>query len=109
MFARQLCAFALILACPTAALAEFVRPGDCAIIVASRQSVPDAFAYIRNNAIDADTIYASRNGWYAISVGTIQNAGSGDVVASLAGRAAIPSDSYCSTPSVPISVRQLIG
>jgi serine protease Do len=104
LFARQLCAFALTLACPTAALAEFVRPGDCAIIVASRQSVPDAFAYIRNNAIDADTIYASRNGWYAISVGTIQNAGSGDVVASLAGRAAIPSDSYCSTGEAYVSV-----
>lgn len=104
MFARQLCAFALSLVCPTAALAEFVRPGDCAIIVASRQSIPDSFAYIRDNAIDAVAIYASRNGWYAISVGTIPNTGSGDFVASLAGRAAIPSDSYCSTGEAYVSV-----
>ena len=104
MLARQLCAFALTLACPTAALAEFVRPGDCAIIVASRQSVTDAFSYIRDNAIDAAAIYASSNGWYAISVGTIPNTGSGDFVASLAGRAAIPPDSYCSTGEAYVSV-----
>jgi S1-C subfamily serine protease len=85
-------------------LAEFVRPGDCAIIVASRQSIPDSFAYIRDNAIDAVAIYASRNGWYAISVGTIPNTGSGDFVASLAERAAIPSDSYCSTGEAYVSV-----
>ncbi|WP_386683045.1 serine protease [Loktanella sp. R86503] len=104
MFARQICAFAFILAFPTAALADFVKPGDCAIIVASRQSVPEALNYIRDNAINADTIFASRNGWYAISVGTIPNAGSSDFVASLAARATIPPDSYCSTGEAYVSV-----
>jgi len=97
LFARQICTFVFTIACPTAALAEFVRPGDCAIIVASRQTLEDAFSYIRETATDAEAIYASSNGWYAISVGTIADAGSTDFLATLVGRRAIPPDSYCST------------
>ncbi|MFZ3585041.1 S1 family peptidase [Loktanella sp. DJP18] len=89
--------FILALSVPTASLANFVRPGDCAIIVASRQTLDDAFAYIRDNATDAEAIYASENGWYAISVGTTADAGSTDFLTSLVGRRAIPPDSYCST------------
>ncbi len=85
------------LSVPSAALANFVRSGDCAIIVASRQTLDDAFEYIRDNDTDADAIYASKNGWYATSVGTITDAGSTDFLATLVERRAIPQDSYCST------------
>ena len=82
---------------PTASAAVFISPGDCAVIVASRQSLDEAFAFVRETGTDADAIYAGRNGWYAISVGTIANQGSTDFIARLVGRGAIPSDSYCST------------
>ncbi len=98
------CAVLIAFSLPTTAFANFIGQGDCAIIVASRQTLPEAFSYIRDNAIDATAIYASSNGWYAISVGIIPNAGSGDTVVSLARRAAIPPDSYCSTGEAYVSL-----
>lgn len=104
MFTRLSCALLIALSLPTATMADFIRPGDCAIIVASRKTLPEAFEYIRENGIDAAAIYASKNGWYAISVGDIPDAGSGDYVRSLAGRGAVPSDSYCSTGEAYVSL-----
>lgn len=104
MIRHLICALLFVVLCPSASLADFVRPGECAIIVASRQSLPEAFQYIGENAIDPTAIYQSKNGWYAISTGTIPNSGSQDFVASLAERGSVPGDAYCSTGKAYVSI-----
>lgn len=104
MIRHLICAFLFAVICPSAGSADFVRAGECAIIVASRQSLPESFQYISVNGIDPTAIYQSKNGWYAISIGVILNSGSRDFVASLAERGSVPGDAYCSRGEAYVSI-----
>lgn len=58
---------------PASATADgYVPPLSCAIIVASRQTMSEVDAFVAANPqIEFGRVYASRNGWLAISAGLV--------------------------------------
>ena len=82
---------------PVAALAQFVPSGDCALVVASRPTLTDAFAYLRETGLDARDIYRTRNGWYAISLGTLRADTAPARLQAMKRSGSIPGDSFCSS------------
>lgn len=77
---------------------DMVPRGQCAVVVASRPSISDAVAYIReNNWQNIARIFQSNNGWLAITAGMIANDGSTSAIARMKAMGQIPSDAYCST------------
>ena len=67
--------FALLLFLPAGPAVALDPDENCAIIVASRRSMPEVEEFVAANPpIDFDTVYSSRNGWLAISAGLVQDA-----------------------------------
>lgn len=85
--------------CASAADAQSYFPsGSCAVVVAARPSVQEARSYIwANGWQDIARIFESSNGWFAITVGVIPNAGSTEEIARLKGQGTVPDDAYCSS------------
>lgn len=96
---RFFCAAFCGLATASAANAQSYFPSEsCAVVVAARPSVQEARSYIRANGWeDTARVFESTNGWFAITTSVIPNDGSGDEIARLKGRGAVPGDSYCSS------------
>ena len=82
-----------------ASVAEYIKPGECALIVASRPTIAEAREYVLVNVSDKRFLQAfrSRNGWIAISVGTLKTDEVERVLSSWKATGRIPLDSYCST------------
>ena len=75
----------------------FVQDGSCAVIVASRKSMAEVDAFVRANPqISFGPVFSSRNGWYAISAGTVEKDAADEHLSRLKARGIIPPDSYCS-------------
>ena len=76
---------------------EFVPDNECALIVASRQTIGEVNEYI---ATLDDTrhlaVYKSQNGWYAISIGTLEPHQIQPVMSKWKSQGKIPYDSFCS-------------
>lgn len=89
---------ATLLMTPEASAQGYFPNGQCAIVVASRQTIDDARAWIFANRWEDDAkVYASTNGWYPISVALIDASDADAVLARAKGTGAIPSDAYCTT------------
>ncbi|SPJ23399.1 S1 family peptidase [Palleronia abyssalis] len=85
------------LAGPAAAQVR-VPAGDCAIVVASRQSLPEVRSFIDAWGFQSRArVYRAQNGWFAITLGTTRNDGSADRIAAMKRAGTVPSDSFCST------------
>lgn len=102
MLSRRTSGLALMVATlliPSAASAQgYFASGQCTIVVASRQTIEDARAWIfANRWEDEATVYASRNGWYAISVGLVDAKDAPAVLERGKSTGVLPSDAYCST------------
>lgn len=71
---------------------------ECAVIVASRQTLDEVRAYINDNITDKRyiSVYPSQNGWYAISVGKLKPNLADTVMANWKASGKIPNDSFCS-------------
>ncbi|MCU9839355.1 trypsin-like peptidase domain-containing protein [Ruegeria sp. WL0004] len=91
---------------PSGGLAQSLVPFEqCAIIVASRQTIIEAREYIQNNGIeDIATVFEAKNGWLAISVGTVPLSSSKQALAELKSKPSFPSDAYCSTGKAYVRV-----
>lgn len=80
--------------------ADLVPEGDCAVIVASRASLPEVRAYVDQELKGRPfEIYLSSNGWYAISIGLIEEERAQDFINSEQRGGNIPKDSFCSSGS----------
>ena len=89
--------FALLLSLPAGPAAALVPDENCAIIVASRKSMPEVEEFVAANPqIDFGAVYSSRNGWLAISAGLVQDAYADTRLSRLKASGTIPLDSYCS-------------
>ena len=75
-----------------------IGEGQCAVIVASRRSVPEARDYVAANISNRRYLqgYQSQNGWIAISIGNLSRAEEDQVMADLKASGRIPRDSFCS-------------
>lgn len=77
---------------------EFLAEGNCALIVASRQTVSETRVFIHENGfLENAIVYSSKNGWLAISIGSVPIENSKEVLDSLKAAGQVPPDSYCST------------
>lgn len=82
-----------------------VPSGQCAIIVASRQTLSEARIYVRQHGLeDLATIYEAQNGWLAISVGAVTSTVSERMLAELKADPSFPADAYCSTGKAYVRV-----
>lgn len=102
MVSRRISLIALIattLMMPPAVSAQgYFLNGQCAIVVASRQTIDDARAWIiANRWEDEARVYASRNGWYAVSVAVVDTSVAPAVLERGKSNGVLPSDAYCST------------
>ena len=89
---------ATLLMPPAVSAQGYFPNGQCAIVVASRQSIDDARAWIfANRWEDEANVYASRNGWYAISVALVDTSVASAVLERGKSTGVLPSDAYCST------------
>ncbi|MEL7100358.1 MAG: hypothetical protein AAGM84_16155, partial [Pseudomonadota bacterium] len=90
-------------------VAEAIRPGKCALIVASRRTVRKARDYVRENITDTRYLqgFLSSNGWVAISIGTLGPSEKDRVLSEWKASGRIPSDSFCSTGSKFVDVIDL--
>ncbi|KIN63395.1 hypothetical protein Z946_2266 [Sulfitobacter noctilucicola] len=81
------------------AVSEYIHPGECALIVASRPTVIDARNYVLQNISDRRFLktFRSKNGWIAISIGTLKFDQVDAVLTEWKQSGRIPWDSYCST------------
>lgn len=82
-----------------AGVSDYIRPGECALIVASRPTVIEAHNYVFANVSDRRFLKAfrSKNGWIAISIGTLKPHEVDTVLTEWKQAGRIPLDSYCST------------
>ena len=80
-------------------IGDYISPGECALIVASRPTVSEAQRFVIENVADRRFLKAFRakNGWIAISIGTLKPDEVESVIADWKGTGRIPPDSYCST------------
>lgn len=78
---------------------DYIRPGQCALIVASRSSIAEARAFVRANVSDRRYVkgFLSSNGWIAISIGTLRKGEVSSVMSDWKRSGRIPQDSFCST------------
>ncbi|WP_071469313.1 S1 family peptidase [Roseinatronobacter thiooxidans] len=76
----------------------FFPDGACTIVVASRQSLPEARALIITNQWSDDArVFESRNGWFAITTTVVDVSSAPAVLASGKQAGIFPEDAYCST------------
>jgi hypothetical protein len=92
-----------------ASVSDYIKPGDCALIVASRPTISAAREYVRSNIRDRRYLKAfrSENGWVAISIGTLKPQEVDPIMSEWKASGRIPQDSYCSTGSNYISAVDL--
>lgn len=82
-----------------AANADF-GDGDCALIVASRKTLPEVRQFIGENPrIPIYGVYESANGWYAIASRLLEKQEAKGTIDRLVVANLIPDDSYCSDGS----------
>lgn len=82
---------------PAAAEARFFAPEKCAIIVASRATLPEVETYMRDNPTYLfDAVYKASNGWFAISVGILDQKGSAASLERFKKSGQVSPDAYCS-------------
>lgn len=87
-----------LLLSPAVSAQGYFPDDQCAIVVASRQTIDDARAWIfANRWEDEANVYASRNGWYAISVAVVDTSVASAVLERGKSTGVLPSDAYCST------------
>ena len=91
------------------ALAQSLIPADkCALIVASRTSLDEVRAYQAvHSQLSYGPVYLSRNGWYAISVGLIDERAAGETLRQLKADYRIPQDALCSDGDAYVSTVEL--
>ena len=78
--------------------APFFAEGTCALVVASRPDRAAADAYVAARGIGSQArLFVSRNGWLAISIGTLPTDEAAETIRRLKARGAVPQDAYCST------------
>ncbi|MEO0937280.1 MAG: hypothetical protein AAFY38_03925 [Pseudomonadota bacterium] len=79
-------------------VAEAIGPGNCALVVAARQTPGAARDYVRANISDQRFLqgYRGQNGWIAISIGNLKPDEVDRVLAEWKAAGRIPPDSYCS-------------
>lgn len=84
---------------PTLAFAENLVPnGECALVVASRETMSEVRSYVRSISDQRYLqIYKSSNGWYAISIGTLKSHEVDPVMRRWRASGKIPQDSLCSS------------
>lgn len=88
---------ALLVTLPAAAEAQLFDSSRCAVIVASRQTMPEVDDYMAQHPdIPFDAIYKAANGWYAISVGLLEKSGAPAMLDRMRAAGQVPQDSYCS-------------
>lgn len=76
----------------------FFPIGQCAIIVASRQSVAEVRAWIVANSWEKEAaVFSSANGWFPISIGVIDASLAPNVLQRGKSTGRLPADAYCST------------
>lgn len=82
-----------------AGVSDYIRPSECALIVASRPTVIEARNYVFANVSDRRFLKAfrSKNGWIAISIGTLKPHEVDTVLTEWKQAGRLPLDSYCST------------
>lgn len=89
---------ATLLMTPEASAQGYFTNGQCAIVVASRQTIDDARAWIfANRWEDEANVYASRNGWYAITVAVVDKGVAPEALEQGKSTGLLPRDAYCST------------
>lgn len=78
-------------------VAEAIPAGTCALIVASRKTIPEVRDYIEENISDRRylTVFRAQNGWYAISIGTLEPEKEEAVMDKWKNIGKIPDDSFC--------------
>lgn len=82
----------------SAAAASFFPEGTCALIVASRPDRAAAETYLSDHGRGSDArLFLSRNGWLAISIGTLPTDEAARTIERLKAGGAIPQDAYCFT------------
>lgn len=86
----------LILAWTAAAQAITFSDNQCAVVIASRQTMAEVIDYVKTHQINPKkvTVYPSENGWLAISVGLISDR---KILATWKEQGKIPPDSFCSS------------
>ena len=91
----SLCALAAAL--PSTTWAEPLVPsGKCAIVVASRQSIPEVSEYSQAmDIVGKVTVYQAVNGWLAISVGSVELEQSKSILTDLKSQAELPPYADC--------------
>lgn len=78
--------------------AQVVPVGQCAVIVASRQTMTEAMDFMRQNGhLTFDSVYQASNGWLAISIGLLPESNASDAIEGMKGRGIVPADTLCST------------
>ncbi|MCT8159937.1 hypothetical protein [Pseudoruegeria sp. SHC-113] len=90
-------------------ISEHIPPGECALVVASRSTEAAAADYVRENITDLRYLKAFRakNGWIAITIGTLKPHEVDPVMSEWKAVGRIPSDSYCSTGANYLTVVEL--
>lgn len=77
---------------------DFFPNGQCAIVVASRQSLVEARAWIMANGWKKEAIvFSSSNGWFAITIGVVDASIAPSVLQRGKAAGSLPNDAYCST------------
>lgn len=90
----SVCALPVI---PTGASAAFFGPEKCAVIVASRASLPEVQDYISSRPdYPFDAVYKASNGWFAISAGLMDAANASVALPNMRNSGQVPPDAYCS-------------
>ncbi len=89
---------AAALASNSPALAQIIPDGQCAVIIASRPSLPEARQWISDNpSYPATAIIKFRNGQYGVTIGLIDKSNWRDRVAAIAGAGQATPDVFCSS------------
>lgn len=72
---------------------------ECAVIIASRETIPEINQYIAEHQLNKNRlrIFKSQNGWYAISTGMVSRNTADKQIAKAKARGQIPDDSFCSS------------
>lgn len=94
---------------PNMAIAQtnLIPEGQCAVIVASRQTIEDTQNYIKRNFVEPSTaalVFGSQNGWYAISIGLLPTEIQAEWLTREKSAERVPEDAYCSMGTRFVSV-----
>ncbi|WP_181409748.1 S1 family peptidase [Martelella alba] len=89
----------LMTALPAAAAPVNGIPADrCAVVIASRSSIDAVVDYVQDHPQYLyDAVYASANGWYAISSGLLPRLQAPELLQQQKAAGLVPSDAFCST------------